>query len=60
MGDFVLSMDAHVIEPKTLWTERLPASMKEPTAVLPLHPGRIQDAVVEIERVAGITRGEPW
>jgi len=31
-----------------------------PTAVLPLHPGRIQDAVVELERVAGITRGEPW
>jgi hypothetical protein len=31
-----------------------------PTAVLPLHPGRIQDAVVELERVAGITRGESW
>jgi predicted TIM-barrel fold metal-dependent hydrolase len=29
MGDFVLSMDAHVIEPRTLWAERLPAAMKE-------------------------------
>ena len=29
-----------------------------PTAVLPLHPGRIQVAVVELERVAGITLQE--
>ena len=29
MSDFVFSMDAHVIEPKTLWAERLPESMRE-------------------------------
>jgi predicted TIM-barrel fold metal-dependent hydrolase len=29
MGDFVFSMDAHVIEPKTLFAERLPAAMKD-------------------------------
>jgi len=28
-GEFIFSMDAHIIEPKTLWYERLPAAMKE-------------------------------
>lgn len=27
--DFVFSMDAHVIEPRTLWVENLPAEMKD-------------------------------
>lgn len=29
MRDFVFSMDAHVIEPRTLWAERLPAAMRD-------------------------------